>query len=70
MYESYSATKGRVIFRVETEHGDVCASRPIRNAQREAVYVRFKPSRKLFLITGRNVSADEDWSVWLRPEVR
>lgn len=70
MYESYSATKGNVIFRVETDRGEVFASRPIRNAQREDVYVRFPPARKLVLITDQNGSRDEDWAVWLRPEAR
>ena len=70
MYESYGAHKGRVIFRVETEHGQVYATRPIHNLQREEIYAKFKPARKLVLITDQNGSQDEDWSVWLRPEVR
>ena len=70
MYESYAAHKGRVIFRVETEHGEICSTRAIRNLQREEIYARFAPAKKLILITDQNGSADEDWSVWLRPEVR
>ena len=70
MYESYAAHKGRVIFRVETEHGEIYSTRPIRNLQREEIYARFAPAKKLVLITDQNGSADEDWSVWLRPEVR
>jgi hypothetical protein len=38
------------------------------NFQQEEVYVRFRPTRKLILITDQNGSAHEDWSVWLRPE--
>ena len=70
MYESYCAKKGNVIFKLETDDGLVYASRPIRNSQQEEVYIRFRPARRLFLITDQNGSADEDWSVWLRPEVR
>ena len=50
--------------------GQVFASRPIRHFQLEEVYVRFQPTRKLVLITDPNGSNQEDWSVWLRPEVR
>jgi len=70
MYESYCAHKGSVIFKVETEHGQVHATRALRNLEREDVYVRFAPTRKLVLVTDQNGSADEDWSVWLQPEVR
>jgi hypothetical protein len=70
MYDSYGGTKGNVIFKIETEEGTVYTSRPIRNSQEADVYVRFKPSRKLVLITDENGSPDEDWSVWLHPEVR
>ena len=54
----------------ETAEGEIFKSRPIRNAHREDVYLRFAPTRKLVLITDQNGSPDEDWSVWLRPEVR
>lgn len=70
MYESYCATKGKVIFKVETEHGPQYASPPIRNFEQEEVYLRFPPSRKLVLITDEAGSTHEDWSVWLQPEVR
>jgi len=70
LYESYHGTKGNVIFKLETEEGQVFASRPIRHFQLEEVYVRFKPTKKLVLITDPNGSNQEDWSVWLRPEVR
>lgn len=70
MYESYCAHKGRVIWRLETDAGEVFASRSLRNLQQQDVYVRFPPTRKLVLITDQCGSPDEDWSVWLRPEVR
>ena len=70
MYQSYCAKKGDVIFKLETDDGLVYASRPIRNFQQEEVYVRFRPTRKLILITDQNGSTHEDWSVWLRPEAR
>lgn len=70
MYESYCAKKGNVIFKLETEDGLVYASSPIRNFQQEEVYVRFRPTKRLVLITDQNGSVDEDWSVWLRPEAR
>jgi len=70
MYESYCAKKGSVIFKLETDEGQVFASRLIRNSQQEEVYVRFPPTRKLVLITDPNGSNQEDWSVWLRPEAR
>jgi len=70
MYHSYCATKGNVIFMVETDDGVVYTSRPIRNAQHEEVYVEFPPTTKLTLITDQNGSPDEDWSVWLHPEAR
>jgi hypothetical protein len=34
------------------------------------VYLCFQPTRKLVLITDQNGSNQEDWSVWLYPEVR
>lgn len=70
MYESYCAHKGRVIFKVETEHGPVHTTRSLRNLEREEIYARFAPAKKLILITDQNGSADEDWSVWLWPEAR
>jgi hypothetical protein len=70
MYETYCAKKGNVVFKLETEDGLVYASRPIRNFQQEEVYVRFRPTKRLILITDQNGAADEDWSVWLRPEAR
>lgn len=70
MYESYCAHKGNVIFRVETDQGVVYSSPPLRNLQSRDVYLRFPPTQKLVLITDQNGSADEDWSVWLHPEVR
>jgi hypothetical protein len=70
MYESYCAHKGRVIFKVETEHGPVHATRSLRNLEREEIYARFAPAKRLILITDQNGSADEDWSVWLWPEAR
>lgn len=70
MYESYCAHKGRVVFRVETEHGVVYATRSLRNLEREEIYAQFPPARKIILITDQQGSADEDWSVWLWPEVR
>jgi hypothetical protein len=70
MWQSYCAKKGNVIFKLQTDEGLVYASRPIRNFDEEEVYVRFRPTRRLLLITDQNGSVDEDWSVWLRPEVR
>ena len=70
MYESYCAHKGSVVFKVETEHGPVYASRSLRNLEQEDVYLCFQPTRKLVLITDQNGSNQEDWSVWLYPEVR
>lgn len=70
MYETYCATKGSVVFKVETEHGPVYTSRLIRNRQLEDLYLRFEPTKKLVLITDSNGSNQEDWSVWLHPEVR
>ncbi len=70
MYESYGAHKGNVVFSVETEHGRIFRSRPVHNLHRLPVYLKFKPSKKLVLITDQNGSDHEDWSVWLRPEVR
>jgi len=69
-YESYCANKGRVIFRVETEQGEVHATRSMRNLEREEIHVRFAPTRRLVLVTDSQGSADEDWSVWLWPEAR
>ena len=70
MYESYNATKGNVRFKVETDQGLVYTSPDIRNGQKKDVYLRFQPTKKLVLITDPNGRNDEDWSVWLHPEVR
>ena len=70
MYHSYCAKKGNVIFKLETDDGLVYTSRPICNFQQEEVYVRFRPTTKLVLITDQNGSTHEDWSVWLYPEAR
>lgn len=70
MWESYGAHKGSVVFRVETEHGEVCASRMIRNMGRQELYARFAPARRLVLVTNECGNPEEDWSVWLWPEVR
>ena len=70
MWESYCAHKGRVVFKVETEHGCVYTSPPLRNLQHRDVYVRFKPAKTLVLVTDQVGSYQEDWSVWLWPEAR
>lgn len=70
MYESYCAHKGNVIFSVETDAGRIYKSPALRNLHRRPVYLKFKPTKKLVLVTYQNGSTHEDWSVWLRPEVR
>jgi hypothetical protein len=62
--------KGSVVFRVETDEGEVFASRLIRNLDHDEVYVRFRPSRRLVLVTDPCGSNQEDWAVWVRPEAR
>lgn len=70
MYDSYGGTKGNVIFKVATEEGIVATSQPILNGGWEELYMRFRPTRTLVLITDPNGPDWEDWSLWLHPEAR
>jgi len=61
---------GNVIFKVETEEGVVYTSDPITPKKPGDVHLRFKPTKKLVLITDPNGSDQRDHSIWLHPAVR
>ncbi len=70
LYDSYGGTKGNVVFKVATERAVVYQSPGIRHFRKKHVYVSFEPTKRLVLITDSNGAIDEDWAVWLHPEVR
>ncbi len=65
------SNKGNVIFKVETDEGEVFKSKVIKpGSRKEDFSLKFRPTRKLVLIADENGVGHEDWSFWLRPEYR
>ncbi len=63
--------KGNVIFKIETEEGEVFKSQEIKYGNnKEDVHVKFKPTHKLSLIIDQNGNDSEDWGFWANPEYR
>ena len=63
--------RGNIVFRIETESGEVFKSKEIKPGNRkEDINLKFEPTRKLVLIVDQNGENYEDWSFWAKPEYR
>jgi hypothetical protein len=65
-------TKGSVIFRVKADDTVVFTSEMISHAKgnKQRIEVAFPPARTITLITDPSGDDQEDWSVWIEPQVR
>jgi len=65
------SNQGNVIFKVETEEGEVYRSKEVKKgANRDDIEITFKPTRKLVLVIDENGWSGEDWAFLLKPEYR
>ncbi len=63
--------RGKVVFILETEEGEVFRSEPVdRERREENIEVSFAPAHRLVLKVDEAGGAEEDWAFWLEPKFR